>query len=48
MNVDGAASSHLPSVPDGRHSPQDCVGNLRVYGLQAILTHMHHIKPGLV
>jgi hypothetical protein len=48
MNMDGGASGRLPSLPDGHGPPQDCVGHLRGCGLQAIMTYMHHIKPGLV
>jgi hypothetical protein len=48
MNVAGGASGHLLSIPDGHNPPQDCVGKLRGCGLQAIMTHRHHIKPGLV
>jgi hypothetical protein len=48
MNVDGRASGHLPSIPDAHGLPQDGVGKVRVYGWRAILTHRHHLTPGLV
>ena len=47
MTVAGGVSGHLPCNPDGDSPPQDCVGKRRGCGLQAIMTQMHHIKPGL-
>jgi hypothetical protein len=48
MNVDGGASGHWPAIPDGHGPPQNWVSKLRVCELHAIMTHRHHIKPGLV
>jgi hypothetical protein len=46
MNVDGGASGHLPSLPDGHDPTQDCVGQLRECEPKAIMTHIHHLNPG--